>query len=47
MIKLTIIWLALPFLLGFVVYLLPKLDRCLSLITAFISLAYAMQIFVV
>lgn len=42
----TIAWIALPFFLGFVIYLFPKLDRYLSLCMAFASLGYALQLFV-
>ncbi len=41
----TILWLALPFFIGFVIYLLPKLDRILALGMALISAAYAVGIF--
>ncbi len=40
MITLTIIWIALPFLVGFGIYLLPKLDRALALFVAFTSIGY-------
>jgi multicomponent Na+:H+ antiporter subunit D len=42
----TIAWIALPFFLGFTLYLLPKLDRYLALFTAFVSAGYALQLFV-
>lgn len=42
---LTIAWIALPFLLGFVIYLIPKLDRFLALATAVASAAYAVFLF--
>ncbi|MGL5942896.1 MAG: cation:proton antiporter [Waterburya sp.] len=45
MINITIAWLALPFFIGFVVYLLPRLDRILALGIAIISAVYALQIF--
>jgi multicomponent Na+:H+ antiporter subunit D len=38
---LTVVWVALPFFLGFVSYLLPKLDRYLALSIAVISASYA------
>jgi multicomponent Na+:H+ antiporter subunit D len=44
MTTITIIWIALPFVIGFVIYLLPKLDRSLALATTVISLVYALQI---
>ena len=40
---LTIVWIALPFLIGFSIYLLPKLARYLALGVAFISLFYGVQ----
>jgi multicomponent Na+:H+ antiporter subunit D len=43
---LTIVWIALPFFVGFLIYLLPKLDRWLSLGMAVASGAYAMSLFV-
>lgn len=43
---LTIAWIALPFFIGFSIYLLPKLDRYLALFTAFTSLGYALQLLV-
>lgn len=42
----TITWIALPFFLGFVIYLLPQLDRYLSLCVTVISAVYAFQVFV-
>ncbi len=42
----TIAWIALPFFLGFVIYLIPKLDRYLALCVAFASAGYALQLFV-
>jgi multicomponent Na+:H+ antiporter subunit D len=41
----TIAWIALPFFLGFVIYLLPKFDRYLALGVACVSVGYALQIF--
>ncbi|MBD3562637.1 cation:proton antiporter, partial [Planktothrix sp. FACHB-1355] len=41
----TIAWIAFPFFVGFVIYLLPKLDRYLSLGTAIVSAAYAFWLF--
>lgn len=43
----TIAWIALPFFVGFVIYLLPKLDRYLALLAAITSAAYAWQIFAI
>ncbi|MBD1935733.1 cation:proton antiporter [Microcoleus sp. FACHB-68] len=45
MTTITIAWIALPFLLGFTIYLLPKVDRYLALFTAFVSAGYALQLF--
>lgn len=36
----TLIWLALPFLAGFIIYLLPKCSRILSLAVLSISVLY-------
>ena len=43
---LTLIWMAFPFLVGFIIYLLPRLDRYLALSGALVSAAYAVQLFV-
>ncbi len=45
MTNVTIIWIALPFFIGFTIYLLPKLDRLLALATALISASYVLEIF--
>ena len=45
MTKITILWIALPFLTGFVIYLLPKFDRLLALGTALFSASYALGVF--
>ncbi|MDJ0647599.1 MAG: cation:proton antiporter [Xenococcaceae cyanobacterium MO_188.B19] len=45
MINITVAWMALGFFVGFVIYLLPKLDRLLSLAVAVASLAYAALVF--
>ena len=45
MTEIMIAWIALPFFIGFVVYLLPKLDRFLALGTALFSAGYAVSIF--
>jgi len=42
----TIAWIALPLFFGFVIYLLPKLDKYLALCVAFASAGYALQLFV-
>jgi multicomponent Na+:H+ antiporter subunit D len=41
----TIAWIALPFFLGFTIYLLPKLDRHLALGTSLVSVGYALWLF--
>lgn len=43
---LTIAWIALSLVTGFVIYLLPKVDRYLALSVAVVSLGYGLQIFV-
>lgn len=40
----TLIWIALPFLVGFIIYLLPKLDKPLALLGALLSVAYAIAL---
>lgn len=42
----TIAIIALPFFLGFVIYLIPKLDKYIAMCVAFASAAYALQLFV-
>ncbi|MBW4431514.1 MAG: cation:proton antiporter [Pelatocladus maniniholoensis HA4357-MV3] len=42
----TIAWIALPFFLGFTIYLLPKLDRYLALGVGIASVGYALQLFI-
>ncbi|MBE8964998.1 cation:proton antiporter [Nostocales cyanobacterium LEGE 12452] len=44
--NITIAWIALPLFLGFVIYLLPKLDKYLALFVALASAGYALQLFV-
>jgi len=46
MTNLTLLWIALPFLIGFLIYLLPRLDRPLALFGALVSVAYAAQLFI-
>ncbi|MDY7016513.1 MAG: cation:proton antiporter, partial [Cyanobacteriota bacterium] len=41
----TIAWMALPFFLGFVIYLLPQLDRYLALLGTLASVGYALALF--
>lgn len=43
---LTLIWIAFPFLVGFIIYLLPRLDRYLALLGALVSAGYAALLFV-
>ncbi len=40
----TLIWIALPFLIGFSIYLLPKLARPLALVMALLSLGYSLPL---
>jgi multicomponent Na+:H+ antiporter subunit D len=44
MTDITIAWMALPFFIGFAIYLLPQLDRLLALAVVLASTAYAGQI---
>ncbi|GAP95357.1 cation:proton antiporter [Leptolyngbya sp. NIES-2104] len=46
MTELTLIWIAFPFVVGFMIYLLPRLDRVLAMLGALFSAAYAVQLFV-
>jgi multicomponent Na+:H+ antiporter subunit D len=46
MTTLTIAWIALPFFVGFVIYLLPQFDRYLALLVAIASAGYSLQLFV-
>ncbi|MEM9538509.1 MAG: cation:proton antiporter [Cyanobacteria bacterium P01_E01_bin.42] len=43
--NLTIAWITLPFFVGFLIYLLPRLDRFLALTTALASIAYGFTLF--
>ena len=45
MTEITIAWIALPFFIGFAIYLLPQFSRWLALGIALISAVYAVQIF--
>ena len=45
MINITIAWIALPFFVGFVIYLLPKFARFLALAIALVSAIYALKVF--
>ena len=45
MILLTLLWLTIPFGMGFALYLLPQFRRSLSLLGAFFSIAYAAFLF--
>ena len=45
MTNITIAWIASSFFIGFVIYLLPKLDRWLALVLALFSAGYAVGIF--
>ncbi len=46
MTTLTLIWIVLPFLVGFIIYLLPKGDRILALVGAIASALYVIPLFV-
>ncbi|QQE63999.1 monovalent cation/H+ antiporter subunit D [Leptolyngbya sp. BL0902] len=41
----TVVWMVLPFLVGFSIYLLPRLDRPLALGVTLVSLAYGISLF--
>ncbi|WP_313656342.1 cation:proton antiporter [Planktothrix agardhii] len=43
MTTLTLVWIGLPFFLGFIIYLLPQLDKVLALGMAIISIGYGLQ----
>ncbi|MEG4147140.1 cation:proton antiporter [Microcoleus sp. Pol12B5] len=43
---LTLAWIALPFFVGFSIYLIPKFDKYLAIFGAIASAAYAFQLFV-
>lgn len=45
MTNITVAWIALPFILGFVIYLLPKFDKYLALFGTLISVAFSLKIF--
>jgi multicomponent Na+:H+ antiporter subunit D len=44
MINLTILWIALPLLFGFTVYLKPNLDKYLALLATLVSIIYSLRI---
>lgn len=46
MTTITLIWIVFPFLVGFSIYLLPRIDRHLALFGALVSAAYAVQLFI-
>jgi multicomponent Na+:H+ antiporter subunit D len=46
MTTLTLIWIVFPFLVGFTIYLLPRIDRHLALFGVLVSAAYAVQLFI-
>ncbi|MBE9139818.1 cation:proton antiporter [Nodosilinea sp. LEGE 07088] len=41
----TLLWIALPFFVGFSIYLLPQGDRILALVVTLVSMAYAIVLF--
>ncbi|MEM7590617.1 MAG: cation:proton antiporter [Cyanobacteria bacterium P01_A01_bin.83] len=43
--QITILWIAFPFLVGFVIYLLPSFSKFFALAIALVSAAYAWQVF--
>ncbi|AKG21529.1 cation:proton antiporter [Calothrix sp. 336/3] len=43
---LTIVWIAVPFFLGFIIFLVPKLNRHLTMWGAIASAGYAIQLFI-
>jgi multicomponent Na+:H+ antiporter subunit D len=45
MTALTLSWITFPFLVGFIIYLVPRFDRGLSLVGTLVSLAYAIYLF--
>lgn len=45
MTTLTLIWITFPFLVGFIIYLVPRLDRYLALLGVLFSVVYAAQLF--
>ncbi|MBW4646610.1 MAG: cation:proton antiporter [Goleter apudmare HA4340-LM2] len=46
MTTITIAWIALPFLMGFIIYLFPRIDKYLSLAVAVASAGYALQLLI-
>jgi len=42
---LTIAWITFPFFIGFIIYLMPKLDKYIALLGAIVSAAFAFQLF--
>lgn len=44
--NITIAWVALPFFLGFTIYLIPKLDRPLAFLGTIATFAYGLQLFI-
>ncbi|WP_377475304.1 MAG: cation:proton antiporter [Microcoleus anatoxicus] len=42
---LTIAWIGFPFFIGFIIYLIPKLDKYLAILGAIVSAAFAFQLF--
>lgn len=46
MTTLTLVWITFPFLVGFLIYLVPRLDRYLTLLGVLFSVVYAAQLFI-
>lgn len=44
---LTIAWITFPFFIGFIIYLVPKLDKYLAILGAFVSATFAAELFVI
>ena len=43
---LTLTWIGFPFFIGFIIYLVPKLDKYIAMLGAIASAAFAFQLFV-
>ena len=44
--NITITWIALPLFMGFIIYLIPKIDRLLAIGVTLVSAAYALQVII-
>ena len=45
--KITVAWVTIPFLLGFIIFLVPKLNRYLALLGTMASAGYGLQMLIV